>query len=78
MKKSTSPSFIQRVFDLFRYEENEPTPSHPSNEEPAEEVRSKEWETDKHRSHRAYNPVDKSYESNLDRYKHPSDLHRGR
>lgn len=78
MKKSTSPSFIQRVLDLFRYEDDALIVTHPSNEVPAEEERSREWETDKHRSDRAYNPVDKGYESNLDRYKRPSDLHRGR
>ena len=80
MKKSKGPTFFQRVLDLFQYEDDEshlhtPSPSAP-NEQGLDRMR--EWETDTHRSHRDYNPADKSYESNIDRYRHPSQLYRGR
>ena len=79
MKKSTGPSFIQRVLDLFRDEKDDINVQPLSNESPGEKGElSPDWHPNAHRTSRAYNTVDKSYESNLDRYKHPSDLHRGR
>ncbi|MBX2820721.1 MAG: hypothetical protein KTR29_13600 [Rhodothermaceae bacterium] len=79
MKKSTGPSFIQRVLDLFRDEKDDSTVQPLSDESPVEkDTPSPDWHPNAQRTSRAHNTVDKSYESNLDRYKHPSDLHRGR
>ena len=76
MKKTTGPSFIQRVMDLFRYEDDEPATNPTQSPIERNEHQSPDWHPGNHRSMREYNSADKSYESNIDRYKHPSDLHR--